>query len=81
MKAHEDILVQSHLVRIGFVKDYTFWSFHGKKLDASGGASRGNSLSSTVVNANHGGQPASSSIIVADGHGVAGDNANHDYIR
>jgi hypothetical protein len=39
MRAHEDGMVQSHLVRFGFVKDYTVWIFHGEKIDASGGAS------------------------------------------
>jgi hypothetical protein len=41
MRTHKDSMVQSHLVRFGFVKDYTVWTFHGKKVDASGGASGG----------------------------------------
>ena len=53
MRAHKDSVVQSHLTRFGFIKDYTVWTFHGEKVDASGGASRGNSSSSTMVNAEH----------------------------
>jgi hypothetical protein len=30
MRAHEDGTVQSHLVRFGFVEDYTVWTFHGE---------------------------------------------------
>ena len=43
MRAHADNEVQSHLIRFGFVKDYTVWTFHSEKVDATGGASRGNS--------------------------------------
>jgi len=43
MRAHIDNEVQSHLIRFGFVKDYTVWTFHSEKVDATGGASRGNS--------------------------------------
>jgi hypothetical protein len=46
-------MVQSHLIRFGFIKDYTVWSFHGEKVDASDGASGGNSSLSTAVNADH----------------------------
>jgi hypothetical protein len=55
IKAHADSDVQSHLIRFGFVKDYTVWTFHGEKVvDATvGDASRGNSTSSMTVNAKH----------------------------
>jgi hypothetical protein len=55
MKAHIDSDVQSHLIRFGFVKDYTVWTFHGEKVvDATvGDASGGNSTSSTTVHAEH----------------------------
>jgi hypothetical protein len=39
MRDHEDSVAQSHLIRFDFIKDYTVWTFHGKKVDASGGAS------------------------------------------
>jgi hypothetical protein len=32
MKAHKDNEVQSHLIRYGFIKDYTVWTFHGEKV-------------------------------------------------
>ena len=76
MRAHADSEVQSHLIRFGFVKDYTVWAFHGEKVDATGGASGGNSSSSTTVNADHvGQQPASSSSSAA-----ASDDNARDYI-
>jgi hypothetical protein len=75
MRAHEDSVVQSHLIRFGFVKDYTVRTFHGEKVDASGVASGGNLSSSTIVNADHVGQPASSSSAAA-----GDDNADRDYI-
>ena len=46
--AQEDDVVQSHLVRFGFVKDYTVWKLHSE-ADASASASGGNSSTSTVV--------------------------------
>jgi len=36
--AQKDNVVQSHLVRYGFAKDYTVWKFHGE-ADSSAGAS------------------------------------------
>ena len=53
MRAHVDSEVQSHFIRFGFVKNYTVWNFHGEKVDATSGASGGNSSSSTMVNADH----------------------------
>ena len=64
MKGHKDSEVQSHLIRFGFVKDYTVWTFHGEKVvdTTVGDASGGNSTLSMTVNAEHvGRQPASSS--------------------
>ena len=46
---HEDYVVKSHLVRYGFVKDYTIWKFHGEVEDPSAGASRGNSSTTTTA--------------------------------
>ena len=67
MRAHIDSKVQSHLIRFGFVKDYTVWTFHGEKVDATGSESRGNLSSSTTVNAEHvGRQPTSSSAATSD---------------
>ena len=34
MRDHEDSVAQSHLIRFDFVKDYTIWTFHGKKVHA-----------------------------------------------
>ena len=53
MRAHVHSEVQSHLIRFGFIKDYTVWTFHDEKVDVTGGASGGNSSSSTTVNADH----------------------------
>ena len=79
-------MVKSHLVQFGVIKDYTVWKFHGEfKVDANAGASGGNSSTSTALEtAQHdrGQQQRSSSAAVGAGrHGVAGDNADHDYIR
>jgi len=65
----EDNVVQSHLIRHGFVKDYTVCKYHGKEADPSAtGASGGNS---SMVN--DGGQQPSAS--------TGGDSANDDYIN
>ena len=53
MRAHVDSEVQSHFIRFGFVKNYTVWNFHGEKVDATSGASRGNSSSLTMVKADY----------------------------
>jgi hypothetical protein len=59
MKAHADSEVKSHLIRFGFVKDYTVWTFHRKKaVDATttttvGDATREKTSSTTTVNAEH----------------------------
>lgn len=67
--------VQSHYIKWGFIEEYVVWRFHAE-VDAIGGASGGNSSSSRAVNANHGGEPSSSS---ANGRDVACKNA--DVIR
>ena len=75
---HEDNVVKSHLVRYGFVKDYTIWKFHGElEDDPSVGASGGNSsITAAAVNAEQ--QPSAATTCV-QGNGT-GDNAYHDYI-
>jgi hypothetical protein len=84
MKAHADNEVKSHLIRFGFVKDYTVWTFHGEKdVDATttttmGDASREKTSSSTTVNAEHvGREPAASSSSVA---AAAPSDDTRDYI-
>jgi hypothetical protein len=64
-------VVQSYLIRHGFVKDYTVWKYHSEEAYPSAtGASEENS--STV---NDGGQQPLSSTTTA-----GGDSANCDYI-
>jgi hypothetical protein len=59
MKAHADNKVKSHLIRFGFVNDYTVWTFHGKKTIVAtttttvANASREKTSLSTTVNAEH----------------------------
>jgi len=50
MKAHTDSEVQFHLIRYGFIKDNTIWTYHGEKeVDVTvGDAFRGNLTSSTM---------------------------------
>jgi hypothetical protein len=70
------------LVQFGFVKDYSVWKFHSE-ADASASASGGNSsmLTAAMTTEHDGGQqPSSSSSATVDGHGVASDNVDHDYI-
>jgi hypothetical protein len=81
MKAYEDSTVQSHLIRFGFVKDYTVWTLHSERVDVSGGASSGVSLSSTMaalpVNQDPVGAPVPPSAAAAP---AENDNSAHDYI-
>jgi hypothetical protein len=65
--------VQSHLIRHGFVKDYTVWKYHSEADPSATGASKGNSSMTSTVNDR--GQQPSSSTAAADG-----DSANRDYI-
>ena len=61
-KSHEDAVMLSHLIKFGFVKDYTVWTFHDESASvASSSSGRGNS--STTMNA--GGPPAD---ITVDGN-------------
>jgi hypothetical protein len=64
-------VVQSHLIQHGFVKDYTFWKYHGKEADPISTAASGENLSTM----NDGGQQPSASTAI-----TGGDSANHDYI-
>jgi hypothetical protein len=67
------------LVRFGFVKDYTVWTFHGEKVNLSGGASGGNSSTmptAVPMNADHVQEPISSSSAASAGNSEGG----HDYI-
>ena len=41
--------VQSHLIRFGFVENYTVWSQHGESFDPSGGGASGVSSASTTA--------------------------------
>jgi hypothetical protein len=75
-----DDKVKSHLVRYGFINDYTVWKFQRKAEDPSVGASKGGNSSTTttvVVNARQ-----QTSSTAAGGHGNAGTgiNAERDYI-
>jgi hypothetical protein len=81
MKAYKDGTVQSHLIRFGFVKDYTVWTLYGKRVDVSGGASSGVSSSSTMaalpVNQDPVGAPIPPSAAATP---AKNDNSARDYI-
>jgi hypothetical protein len=64
------------LIRFDFVKDYTVWTFHGKKVDATGRASGGNSSSLTTVNTEYVGRQSTSS----SSSSAANDDNARDYI-
>ena len=68
---HEDGGVQSHLIRHGFIENYTVWKFHGEGDPSVKGASEQNS--STTSAANERGQHLSSLS--------AGESVNHDYVN
>ena len=72
----EDSVVQSHLIRYGFVKDYTVWKFHGEGDTSVTGASERNSSTTTSSVNERGQQPSSSSAATA-----GGDTANCDYVN
>ena len=69
-------MVQSHLIRYGFVKDYTIWKFHGEGDTSDTGASERNSLTTTSSVNERGQQPSSSSAATA-----GTDSANRDYVN
>jgi hypothetical protein len=71
--AQEDNVVQSHLIRYGFVKDYTVWKYHGDADPSDASASIANSSTTSMVAVNDGGQQPSSAP-------AGDDNANCDYI-
>ena len=78
--AHGDDTVKSHLIRYGFVKDYTVWKFHGEAEDRSADASRGgNSSTATMVVVNTK-QQTSSAVTGELDNATASDNADRDYI-
>ena len=55
----DDNVVQSHLIRHGFVENYTVWKFHGEADPSVAGASERNSSTPSSVN-ERGQQPSSS---------------------
>jgi len=74
--AQEDSVVQSHLIRYGFVKDYTVWKFHSEGHTTVTGASEQNSSRTTTSVNEIGQQPSSPSAAIA-GSG----SANRDYVN
>ena len=70
----DDNVVQSHLIRHGFVENYTVWKFHGEADPSVAGASERNSSMPSSVN-ERGQQPSSSTTT------GGGDSVNHDYIN
>ena len=75
--AHGDDTVKSHLVRYGFVKDYTVRKFHGEIEDSSA-FDGGRKSSSTTANMAAVNTEPHSSLVADDGHGSA--TTEHDYI-
>jgi hypothetical protein len=69
--AQEHNVMQSHLIRYGFVKDYTVWKYHDDADPSDAGASNSSTTSMAAVN-DGGQQPSSAS--------AGDDNANRDYI-
>ena len=65
-------MVQSHLIRHGFVENYTVWKFYGEAEPSVTGASERNSSTSLSVNETEQ-QPSSAT--------ARGDSANRDYIN
>ena len=70
----KDIVVQSHLIRRGFIKDYTVLMFHDEGDPSVTGASERNSSMTSMVN-ERGQQPSSSTVT------TGGNSANRDYIN
>ena len=77
---HEDYVVKSHLVRYGFIKDYTVWKFHREAEDPSAGASGGNSSTTTTIGVNAEQQTSSAATGEHDNAATGNNNANRDYI-
>lgn len=61
---YEDSVVKSHLIRYGFVDNYTVWKFHGEVDSSATGASERNSSTTTTSSVNERGQQPSSSMYV-----------------
>jgi hypothetical protein len=78
--AHGDDTVKSHLVRHGFIKDYTIWKFHGEAEDLSVGASGGGNSSTAMMVAVNAGQQTSSAAAGEHDNAGTGDNTDCDYI-
>ena len=78
--AHGDDMVKSHLIRYGFVKDYTVWKFHGEVEDPSAGASRGGNSSIATMAAVNAKQQTSSAAAAGHDNAATSDNAYRDYI-
>ena len=64
--------MKSHLIRYGFVDNYTIWKFHSEADPSATGASKQNSS----VNDVQGPQPSSSTTATA-----GGDTANQEYVN
>ena len=71
---HEDDVVKYHLIRYGFVENYTIWKFHGDADPSVTGASERNSSTPSSVN-ERGQEPSSSTATASD------DFVKHDYIN
>ena len=71
---HEDDIVKSHLIRYGFVENYTMWKFHGEADPSVIGVSERNSLTPSSVN-KRGQEPSSSTATAGD------DFAQRDYVN
>jgi len=67
-------VVKSHLIRYGFVENYTMWKFHGEADPSVTGASKRNSSTPSSVN-ERGQQPSSSTATAGD------DSSQRDYIN
>ena len=70
----EDNVVQSHLIRHSFIKDYTVSKFHSEVDPSVTGGSEGNSSTTSTVN-ERGQQPPSSAAT------AGGNSANRDYVN
>jgi len=70
----KDIVVQSHLIRRGFIKNYTILMFHDEGDPSVTGASERNSSMTSMVN-ERGQQPSSSTVTTGS------NSVNRDYIN
>ena len=72
--------MKSHLIRYGFVKNYTVWKFHGEAENRSAGASRGGNSSIVMMVAVNTEQQTSSAVTGGLNNAATSDNADRDYI-